>query len=204
MNKTTNKTMNKTMKRMIQLSAGALLFGAFMGSAQADNWALDHDHTRIGFGVDHMGYSTTYGYFTEYDGKVRYDRDAPDLLELEITIQTGSVMTVSKGLNDHLKNADFFNVETFPTMTFKGSGFESDDGKTGMVHGELTLLGVTKPVTLNVELFKDEVSPMTEVETIGYRAKTTLMRSEWGMSFLSPNVGEAVLITIDGELMKVD
>lgn len=165
-------------------------------------WAFDPEHTRIAFSVKHLGFSISHGYFEEFEGAVFYDEDKPEETGITVTIDTDSVKTISSGLNRHLQSADFFNVDQYPQMVFKSHDFDKGWASKGEVKGELTLLGETHPVKLDVEIFKHEESPMTQVDTIGFRAETTIKRSDWGMTFLSPNVGEEVKVVIDGELMK--
>ncbi len=165
-------------------------------------WAFDHEHTRIAFAVKHLGFSISHGHFEEFEGAVFYDEDKPEETGITVTIDTDSIQTISSGLNRHLQSADFFNVEQYPEIIFRSHDFDKGWGSKGEVKGELTMLGQTHPVTLDVEIYKHEESPMTKIDTIGFRAETTIKRSDWGMTFLSPDVGEEVKVIIDGELMK--
>ncbi len=165
-------------------------------------WDFDHEHTRIAFSISHMGFSITHGYFSRFSGELHYQEGIPEKTKVVMAIEADSVSTLSEALNQHLRSEDFFNVAEYPEVIFVGEGLYFGFTDEGQLEGALTLLGVTNPVTLLVTLNKHEPNPMSGVETIGFQATTVIKRSQWGLNFLSPNIGEEVRITIDGEVMR--
>ena len=169
-------------------------------TATAAPWVLDASHTRIGFAIDHMGYSTTYGQFKTHQGTVDYDPAQPAQTKIKFTIDTTSLDTDWAPRDDHLLGADFFNAKQHPTMTFVSSQYTPLGGNKARVDGQLTLLGMSQPVTLDVTLNKHAVSPLTKLDTIGFKATTLIKRSQWGMTTFLPAVADEVHISIDAEL----
>lgn len=178
--------------------AGGLLLVA--GSASAANWTFDQSHTRVGFSVDHLGYSLTHGHFEDFKGTVQYDPKKPTATKVSFTIETDSIDTGWDARDDHLEKPEFFNVEKFPTMTFESTQVKMQGKNKAKVTGNLTLLGVTKPVTLDVVLKKHAPSPITKKDTIGFQATTTIKRSDFGMTAYVPAVGDLIPVVIDAEL----
>lgn len=119
--------------------------------------------------------------------------------KVDVTIKTASIEMDDQKWNDHLKNADFFNVEQYPEMTFKSTNVEVTGENTANVTGDLTLLGVTKPVTLNVTHNKTGAHPMNGKSGIGFSATGTLKRSDFGMNYGLPAVGDDVELRIEVE-----
>jgi polyisoprenoid-binding protein YceI len=137
-----------------------------------------------------------YGDFTKFDIDLKVDPENLANSTVSASIDTSTVDMRHGGLNDHLKNKDFFNVAQFPTMTFETTGVtQSGEGKLA-VAGNLTLLGVTKPVTLDVTVNKIGEHPMRKVPWVGFNATATIKRSEFGMSYAVPAVGDDIKISI--------
>lgn len=169
-------------------------------TATAAPWALDASHTRIGFTIDHMGYSTTYGQFKTHKGVVDYDPAQPAKTKINFNIDTASLDTDWPARDEHLLGSDFFNAKQYPSMRFVSSKYTPLGGNKAKVDGQLTLLGKTRPVTLDLTLNKHEVSPLTKLDTIGFKATTVIKRSQWGMNTFLPAVADEVYISIDAEL----
>lgn len=186
------------------------VFISALSAAAAPAWAapekfiLDKPHTQIIFAVSHMGLSHSYGKFTDYEGFINLDREQPANSSAEITINTNSIDLDDEKWNEHMKNADFFNVEKFPTMTFKSTKVEITGENTANVTGDLTLLGVTKPVTLMVTHNKTGKHPMKSVMATGFSATGTLKRSDFGMGYGIPMVGDDVTLIIEAEAYGED
>lgn len=182
----------------------ALAVFAFISPAhaQVETYKFDKVHTQIFFSVSHLGYTDSTGQFLDYDGGFTFDRTAVENSKLDVTIKTASVNMNDEKWNAHLKNADFFNVEKFPDMTFKSTKVEKTGDKTGKITGDLTLLGVTKPVTLDVTFNKADKHPMADEYHAGFTAEGTLKRSEFGMSYGLPMVGDDVKIHINVEAVR--
>lgn len=173
------------------------------GVAAAQAWEFDKSHTRVGFSVDHLGFSTVVGDFRQFDGAVQYDPKQPEALKVNFEIDTKSIDSGWAARDEHLRKADFFNVDKFPKMTFTSTAVKVLGDNRSQVTGNLTLLGVTKPVTLDVTLNKLAVNPITKKQTAGITAVTTIKRSEWGMTTYVPAVGDDIPVRIDAELTPV-
>jgi polyisoprenoid-binding protein YceI len=167
----------------------------------ADSYTADPSHTYPNFEVSHLGFSTSRGVFEKTSGKITLDTAAKSGT-IDITIDTASLHTGWPKRDDHLKSEEFFNVAKFPTMTYKSSKLKFDGDKLTGVDGELTLLGVTKPVNLAVTDFKCANHPMTKKPMCGANATATIKRSEFGMSTYVPAIGDEVKIEIQIEALK--
>ena len=153
------------------------------GAAEAaDTYKLDPEHTNIVFATDHLGFAKLIGQFQEFDGSFTFDGSSVEGATVEVVVKTASVDTDHEARDKHLASPDFFNAQEFPEMTFKSTGVESSGDKTAKLTGELTLLGVTKPITLDVTFNKADANPMDpNVFIAGFSASGTLKRSDFGM-----------------------
>lgn len=167
--------------------------------AQIEIYEFDKAHTQILFFVDHLGFSKSQGEFHEYDGGFTFNRDEPEKSKVEIAIQTSSIDMDDEKWNDHMKNADFFNAEKFPTMVFKSTNIEKTGDKTGIITGDLTILETTKSVTLDAVFNKADVHPFNKKYVAGFSAKTKIKRSNFGMKYGLPLLGDEVDIMIEVE-----
>jgi polyisoprenoid-binding protein YceI len=143
---------------------------------------MDPSHTFVTFEISHFGASTNRGRFDKKEGTVQLDR-AGKTGKVEVTIDTASVNTGFAAFEKHLKNADLFNVEKFPTIKFASEKFVFDGDKVSEVQGNLTLLGKTQPVTLKASQFNCYQSPMLKREVCGGDFETTIDRSAFGMNY---------------------
>ncbi len=150
-----------------------------------------------------MGFSMQHGVFTKGAvGKVTLDRAAKKGT-IDITIDTTSVRSLTEKLDTHIKGEDFFNVAKYPTMTFKSSNLTFDGDKVVAADGELTLLGVTKPVTVKVANFMCGEQPFNKKPLCGAEVTANIKRSEWGMKYGIPKaVSDEVKITIPVEAYR--
>ena len=190
----------------LSLSASAVLAQPVTDRAQVQGgqYGLDKSHAKLIWATSHFGFSTYYGEFTDFDAKLNFDPAAPEKSSLDLTINTASVATHDAALDKHLKAPDFFNVEKFPKATFKSSGIEVTGPNTGRVTGDLTLLGVTKPVTLDVVFNGAGEGPVSKKYTAGFSAEGTIKRTEFGMATYAPYIGDEVKITFSGEFIKAE
>ncbi|MGY0791407.1 YceI family protein [Azospirillum argentinense] len=191
------------MKRLLSVAAlSALVALPMTVQAAPVAYKLDPAHTAVVFIVDHLGFSKAVGSFNTVAGELAFDKDAADKSSLSVTIDTASVDTNHAKRDEHLKSPDFFNAKEFPKLTFKSTKIEKTGDKTGKLHGDLTLLGVTKPVILDVTFNKDGVSPASKQETVGFSARGTIKRSDFGMKYGVPNIGDDIQIIIESEAVK--
>lgn len=182
--------------------AAALGLALAAPTVAAEDYVFDKSHTQILFEYDHLGFSTTQGSFGEWDGTLTIDVDDPAASQVEITIQAASLDTGFADRNAHLMSPDFFNVEAHPTATFVSTAVEQTGENTLAVTGDLTLLGTTQPVTLDVVINAHDAHPMSGHTTLGFTATTTVMRSEFGLGLFAPAVGDEVEIRISGEATR--
>ena len=183
---------------MLKPIAAALLAASFAAPAFAAPQPVEIDlsHTRVWFYVNHLGFSDMYGDFTKFDIDLKVDPENLANSTVSASIDTSTVDMRHEGLNKHLKNQDFFNVEQHPSMRFETTGVtQNGEGKLA-VAGNLTLLGVTKPVTLDVTVNKIGEHPMRKTPWVGFNATATIKRSDFGMSYGVPAVGDDIKISI--------
>jgi polyisoprenoid-binding protein YceI len=184
------------------LITSALAVTTLASAALPTQWQLDNSHTRVGFEVEHLGFSTTMGRFDEVEGTLNYNIKAPNETQMQFTIDTDSINTAWDARDKHLKTDDFFNVVQYPTMTFKSTQVEFLNPQQAKVTGDFTLLGQTKPLTLDVTLKKIANSPMTKEPVIGFRATGNIDRAAYGMTTFADGITTNVPIQIDGELIE--
>ncbi len=149
--------------------------------AADETYVIEPVHSQPNFEVQHMGgFSTQRGSFGKVSGKVVLDRAARKG-SIDVIIDTSSIRTFSDKLDTNMKGEDYFNVAKYPTMTFKSSNLVFDGDKLVTIDGELTMLGVAKPVSLKVTSFLCGDHPFNKKPMCGAEATTTIKRSEWGM-----------------------
>jgi polyisoprenoid-binding protein YceI len=184
-----------------KLFAVAALSVASFAAQAADTYAIDPTHTFPTFEVNHLGFSTFRGRFDKTEGTITLDL-AKKTGSVDVTIDANSVSTGVEKLDAHLKNEDFFDTAKYPTITFKSTKFKFDGNKLDEVEGNLTMHGVTKPITLDVDDFVCKDHPMTKKPACGANLEAKIKRSDWGITYLSPNVGEEVKLKIEIEAHK--
>ncbi len=190
------------MKKPFALAAALLATAATAAQAAPVGYKLDPAHTSVAFIVNHLGFANLIGRFNSASGEVAFDKDAVQNSALKVTIDAASVDTAHAKRDDHLRSPDFFNAKEFPQITFKSTKIEKTGDKTGKLHGDLTMLGVTKPVVLDVTFNKDGVSPASKLETAGFSARGTVKRTEFGMKYGAPNIGDEIQLLIEAEAVK--
>jgi polyisoprenoid-binding protein YceI len=188
---------------MQKIFAAAIAALAAVATAHAaDTYTIDPSHTFPRFEISHFGFSTHHGQFNKTTGTVVLDRKA-GTGSIDITVDTTSVGTGDAKLEEHLRGADFFNVAKFPTMVFKSKALKFDGGTPVQAVGELTLLGVTKPLTLTISRVKCGPHPMAkDKEVCGAEASGKLKRTDFGMKTYVPAVGDEVTLRIQVEALK--
>jgi polyisoprenoid-binding protein YceI len=181
----------------------ATLLAASATSAIAATYNIDPTHTYPSFEADHMGLSVWRGKFDKTSGTVTMDR-AAKTGALDVTIDAGSIDFGFDKMNTHAKGADMFNVEKFPTVSYKSKSFKFDGDKLVGVEGELTLLGVTKPVALKVDKFNCIMHPRYKREVCGANATAEFKRTDFGLNYGTPAFAPEVKLAIQIEAIKAD
>ena len=187
---------------MRRLSAAALAAAAVIGvsgPARAADYVIDLSHSHVVFMVDHLGFAKMIGLFTDFGGTFSFDPANVGASKLKVSIKTDSLQTQFAARDSDLKGADWFNVTEFPEMTFVGTSYAKKDDQHGTIKGNLTLHGVTKPVTLDVVLNKVGQNPLDKKNSAGFSARGKLKRAEFGMkAYLGP-IGDEVDLIIEIE-----
>ena len=170
-------------------------------------WSIDASHTEVGFAVRHLMISTVRGRFAGVAGSVSLDDGNPRNARLDVTIDVNSIDTRQEQRDAHLRSSDFFDVARFPTMRFVGSKIEGDITGDFTVGGELTIRGVTRPITLEATSEGRGPDPWGS-ERAGFSAKGKVNRSEFGLTWNQVleaggvTVGDEIKISIDVELVR--
>lgn len=182
----------------------AALIAATAGSAfAAETYNIDPNHTYPSFEADHLGISVWRGKFTKTSGTVTVDR-AAKAGTLDIVIDAKSIDFGHEKMNNHARSPEMFNVEKFPQVTYKSKSLKFDGDKLVSVDGDLTLMGVTKPVTLNVKSFKCIQHPMLKREVCGADVAAEFKRSDFGLNYGLPRFSPDVKLAIQVEAVKAD
>lgn len=183
------------------LIAAALI--AISGAASAQTYNVEPNHTYPSFDAQHLGISWWRGKFTKTSGKVVLDRAARNGT-VDIEIDASTVDFGHAKMNEHARTKDFFNVEQFPKITFKGSSIKFNGDVPVEVEGQLTLLGVTKPLNLRIAEFKCREHPMVKREVCGADAFGSFDRGDFGMNYGLPVHGGKIRLAIQIEAIKAD
>lgn len=180
-----------------------MISGAF---AAESAYTIDPFHTYPNFKVSHLGFSSMYGRFNRTSGKMMLDPGKSG--SVEIVIEAASIDTgmqdkgpYPRARDDHLRSSDFLNVAEFPQLIYKSKKI-AFNGDKATIEGDLTMLGVTKPVTLQVDRWKCGVHPMNKKDMCGFDAAGTLKRSDFGMTYGLPGIGDEMTLMIELEATK--
>lgn len=165
-----------------KFTASLLLVGTTLGSTSvlADDYTIDTAHAFIQFRVQHLGMSWLHGRFNEFNGSFSYDEAAPEKASAEVTIQTASVDSNHAERDKHLRSSDFLDVETYPQARFVSTGFAPQADGKGLLTGDLTLHGVTKPVELDVEMIGAGDDPWGGYR-MGFEGRTEFAMADFGI-----------------------
>lgn len=189
----------RSLTRAAAFGALALSLPAAAMAAPA-SYTFDPNHTSVMWRTNHLGYSTVTGKFTDISGTLIYDDKAPATSKLDVTIGTKAIATGLPKFEEHLHSKDFFDVANHPTARFVSTKVEPTGPNNARVTGDLTLLGVTKPVVLDVTLNKNAYNEMAKAQVIGFSARGVVKRSEFGMGYALPAVSDDVPLEIEAEV----
>lgn len=183
------------MKKATLLTLG--IFAALSASAEKLTYEIDPNHSGVNFAVRHF-FNDVNGSFGEFSGTVTLDTDDVTKSSTKASIQAKSVNTNNNKRDGHLQKDDYFNVAKFPTLEFESTEWEKIDDDTYKVTGNLTILGVSKPVTMEVDYLgkMDGTGHYEGLEIIGFKGATKIKRSDWGLDAGGPIVGDDVEITV--------
>jgi polyisoprenoid-binding protein YceI len=191
------------------LTLAALLLGLSVPAARAEmvRYDLDPDHVVVAFLVKHLGYENVLGTFAGVTGHFLFDPETRTLGAVEVSVGADTVDTRHEARDGHVKSADFLNVAAFPTITFTADGGTPRSETEGTVDGTVTILGVSKPLSLDVTLNKIAPYPFGHgKETVGISARGSLDRGAFGMSYglAGEMVGDRIDLIIEAEAIRAE
>ena len=191
------------MNNLRKIAATFALAAALAAPAVAapETYVLDSAHSYPRFSYNHFGYSTQVSRFNKTTGKIIYDKEAKTA-SVDVVIDTTSVDSGFPVFNEHLRSEDFFDTAKYPTATFKSTKVIFEGDKPSAIEGDLTIKGITKPVTLTVTTFHAMPHPTNKKDAIGANAFTTVKRSEFNAGKYAPNVGDEIRIDLGVEAIK--
>ena len=192
--------------------AVAVLLQANPAAAKPEKYEIDPEHVTFAMQVSHIGYFDMIGLFTEGSGSFTFDEKALSVSDIKVTVKTASFFSGHQKRDDHVRSADFLNAKEFPEMVFIGKSSERTGERTGKINGELTLRGVTRPLSLDVIWNKSGEYPFGgglfggKPYVIGLNARGTLNRSDFGMTYAVENglVGDRVELILGFEARRQD
>ena len=167
-------------------------------SVKSGAYKVDPYHTQVGFSVSHFGFTEFSGFFSGASGTLRLDPANPSESKLNVSVPVQSVTTTVSKLDDELKGQQWFDVAQFPSATFTSTRITQTGRGAATIDGDLTLHGVTRPVTLEAHFVGAGVNPLNKAVTVGFEATGTVRRSEFGVKTYVPLVGDDVRLTIAG------
>ncbi|WGD28726.1 YceI family protein [Ancylobacter sp. WKF20] len=164
-------------------------------------YEVDANHTQVIWSVDHLGFTPLSGMFGRMSGTLLLDPKAPDMARLAITIPMEGLVVTSPRFAEHLASAEFFDAAKFPTATFTSTRV-TVRGTQATIEGDLTLHGVTRPVTLEARFIGAGYNPQHKAENVGFTATANVKRSDFGLGEAVPMVSDEVTLTIVGAFKK--
>ena len=171
------------------------------------DYTIDPGHSRIGFAVRHAMVTNVRGEFAEYEGKLHLDGSEPANSTAELTIKVASIDTKHSQRDEHLRAGDFFSAETHPEITFRSTSAELIEGDTYRLHGDLTIKGTTRPVSLDLEFTGASIDPYG-LNRVGFEGGATVDRTNWGLTYNAALetggvlIGEKVKLALDISAVK--
>ena len=189
------------MKTLALAAAFAL---ASTASFAADKYTLDASHSQVVFNYSHLGFSTTYGMFSGFEGEIAFDEADPASSSVTVSMPVNSMFTGWEQRDGHFMSPDFFGAEDGDMVTFTSTAIEVTGDTTAKITGDLSMNDVTKSVVLDAQLNKSDVHPMAGKPWLGFDATTTLLRSDFGLGAFAPAVSDEVEVHISVEAQKAE
>lgn len=188
------------MKKTVLGITAALALATGAAVAAPETYTIDPTHTYPSFAVSHWGFSTMRGRFDRTTGKVTLDR-AAKTIAVDIVVEARSITTGDAKRDEHLRSPDFFNAAEHPRITFRSTGAKWNGDNLAEVAGNLTILGTTRPVTLRMDAFRCGEDPR-KAQRCGGDASVTIKRSDFGMKYAIPAVGDEIAMTFEIEAVR--
>lgn len=187
---------------------------ASTASAAADDlprltgdYTIDHTHSRVGFTVRHAMVTNMRGAFSEFEGALHLDGTEPSKSTAELVIKVASINSAQAARDEHLLNDDFLAADKYPEITFRSTSAEAVGGETYRMHGDLTIKGVTRPVSIDLEYNGTAIDPYG-LNRVGFEGTATINRSDWGLTYNAALetggvlIGEKIKLTFDVSAVK--
>ena len=170
--------------------------------AAGEKYQIEKNHSHVNWTANHFGFSNQTGKFSDISGEIVFDEKKPQDSSVDVTIKIASLTTGLSGFDTHLKSAELLDEKKFPTAKFVSKKIKVTGKNTAKIEGELTLHGVTKPVTLNAKFNKSDVSVITQKPTVGFSATASIKRSEFGVDYAVPAISDKIDLVIEVEANK--
>ena len=190
------------MKNLFATAAIAAATFTTPAFASSTSYVLDASHSQIVFSYDHLGYSTSYGMFSGFDGTIKFDQEDPAASSVNVSFPVRSMFTGWEARFGHFMSDDFFGAGEDEMVSFSSTSIEVTGENTALITGDLTLNGVTKPVVLDATLNQVGDHPMEGKPWAGFDATTTLIRSDYDLGNFAPFVSDEVEVVISIEAMQ--
>ena len=183
------------------LVLGASGFGATAALAEAEAYTLDSSHSQVLFSYNHLGFSTTYGMFSGFEGEIMFDEENPAESSVNVSMPLMSMFTGWEEREEHFMSEDFFDAAEGDMITFTSTDIEVTGENTANITGDLTMNGVTQSVVLETTLNKQAEHPTNNKPWLGFDASTTLLRSDFEVGNFAPYVSDEVegMISLEAE-----
>jgi polyisoprenoid-binding protein YceI len=173
--------------------------------AEAEKYTLDASHSQIVFTYNHLGFSTTYNMFSGINGEIAFDQADPAASTVAVSFPVRSLFTGWDARFEHFMSADLFNAaDDSAVVSFASTGIEVTGEKTANITGDLTMNGVTKPVTIAATMTQSGTHPMANKPWMGFSGTTSVLRSDYNLGLFAPNVGDEVQIMVSIEAGKME
>ena len=194
--------MKQSMKRLSVAIAAFVTLSAF--TYVTTIWKSDAPHSQLGFTVKHLGIADVSGTFNDFEVTVTSSKEDFSDAQFELTAKTGSIDTRVEMRDNHLKSPDFFDAAKYPAITYKSTSVKNVGKNKFKISGDLTMHGVSKPVTMDLVYAGTIEHPMNKKQVAGFQVTGTIKRSEFGVGekFPAPMVSDEVVIKADGEFVK--
>ncbi|MEM8653633.1 MAG: YceI family protein [Pseudomonadota bacterium] len=185
------------------LLAAALATSASVAAA-AERYTLDSSHSQVLFSYNHLGFSTTWGMFSGFEGEIMFDQENPANSSVTVSMPTKSMFTGWEQREAHFFSDDFFGATDDDVISFASTGIELTGDNTAKITGDLTMNDVTKSVVLDATLNQAGANPLNQKDWAGFNATTTLLRSDFNLGAFAPAVSDEVQVQISVEAQKAE
>jgi len=184
--------------------AAALALSSASAAFAADSYVLDASHSQVVFTYNHLGFSTTYGMFSGFEGEIMFDEAAPQASSVSVSMPVKSMFTGWEAREGHFMGPDFFNAAEGDMITFTSTAIEVTGDDTALITGDLSMNDITQSVVLDAKLNKAGTNPLAGKPWLGFDATTTVLRSDFGLGAFAPAVSDEVQVMISIEAQKAE